>query len=96
MSRDLGINIIGGLISAFVVSAILKWQWNVGWLETAAIAATVFIFVAWLIQAFRRRTQGSKTLVFRQDSDDITVTGNGDVRIATRGGRISGKRKPKS
>jgi len=96
MFRDLGINIIGGLISAFVVTAMLKWQLDVGWLETAAVAATVFVFAAWLIQAIRGRAQRSKPVVFRQDSDDITVTGNGDVEIATRGGQIGGKRTHKS
>ena len=96
MFRDIGIHIIAGLITAFVVSAVLKWQWDVGLLETAALAVMVFIFVAWLIQTLRGRTQSSKPLAFRQDSDDITVTGADDVKIATRGGQIGEKRRPKS
>jgi len=93
MIRDLGINIIGGLISAFVVSTMLRWRWDTGWLETCAVAAAVFVLVGWLIQALRQRSQRSEPTVVRQNSDDISVTGGNDVRIATRGGQIGGKRK---
>ena len=91
MLRDLWVNIIGGIISAFLVSAILKWRLDVDWLETAAVAVTVFILAAWFIQMARDKTQSKEPKVmFRKNSDDITVTGGDDVKIATRSGKITG------